>query len=355
MNEVLNQARNIHKVGCVSIVLNTHRSSPENRQDPIRLKNLLHEAEKRIAKEVEAAIAKNIVKNLKALVNSIDHSKNLDSLILFANADHSSYTTLPVKVEDRVVLDRTFATRDLTRAMRRARSFFALVLSKQEARFLMGLNDQLVHEYKGNFPMKNDVFTTDALKISMSKNQDHLLEEFFNRVDKEVKSLIGSSKVPVVLATVKRNADHFLKMADHKKGYPIELTGNYNKEPLNKVIQSAWPLVKAYFVEQDRLKIEILKKASSAGDVLTDLNEIWQAIQTQKGQYLFVQKDFFQTAIKEGMNIRPIDSDNYGENRIDDLVDEMVESIHEKGGEAVFLDDFQQLEFENIALVTRPQ
>jgi hypothetical protein len=353
MDDTLKKAKHIHKDGCVSIIMNSHRTSPENRQDGIRLKNMLNEAEKRLNSQLDKKLAGKIVERLKNLAESIDHSKNLDSLVLFANADHSSYTTLPIKVDDRVIVDRTFATRDLIRAMRRESSYFILVLSKNEARLLMGLHDNLIHEYQGVFPMKNEIFTTDPLKISMSKGQDQLIEEFFNRVDKEAEALMGNSRAPVVLVTEKRNAEHFMKMADHKDRFTLHLTGNYSKAGGNELAKLVWPLVKQHNIQQEQDKIVALKEAVSAGNVLSDLDEIWQAIQSRKGYLLFVEKDYFQPAIMEGRSIIPVNELDESSKGIDDVVDEMIESILEKGGDAVFVEKGLLKDFNEVALVTR--
>ena len=353
MDDTLHKARRIHKLGCVSIIMNSHRSSPENRQDGIRLKNLIAEADKRLLKQVNRELALNVSKNLHELANSIDHNKNLDSLILFANEDYMTYTTLPLSVEDRVVVDKTFATRDLIRALRKEATYYLLILSRQEARLVKAQNDRLVMEFKGKFPMKNEVFTTDPLKLSMSKGQDHMIEEFFNRVDKEVQHRAKNASLPIVLVTEKRNGDHFLKVADHKEGYRIQLTGNHSKESGKDVILKAWPLVKEYLDSLEKEKVGMLQQAISKGNVLSDMDEVWQAIQSRKGHLLFVDKNYFSKAFAEEGSIRPIKGKAVGTHVIEDVVDEMIESILEKGGDAVFVDPDQLNDYKNLVLVTK--
>ena len=353
MNELLQKVRNIRAKACLSIVMNSHRSSPENLQDSIRLKNLIREAERRLTSEFDKALADKVLKNLHELAENIDHSVNLDSLVLFVNADFTAYTTLPAKVRDRVIIDDTFATRDLIRLMRMESAYYILVLSRGEARFIKALNDGLVREYYGKFPMKNEAEAKVSLKQSSAKGQDQKLEEFFNRVDKEIQDLTGQNNLPIALVTEKRNADHFMKMADHKDRYAISLAGNHSRERSQEIVSRVWPLVRDHLSKIEKEKIDLLRQAVSAGNVLSDMDEVWHAIQARKGHLLFVEKNFIRAAFHDEGSIRPLKGRARGSHIIDDVVDEMIEGIQDKGGETVFVDQEQLGDFKHLALVTR--
>ena len=49
---------------CVTILLNTHRTHPENVQDIILLKNLLKKAEKRVVKEFDKIPVSSLLKKI---------------------------------------------------------------------------------------------------------------------------------------------------------------------------------------------------------------------------------------------------------------------------------------------------
>src|SRR5690554_4319102 len=100
---------------CVSIILNTHRTSPDNKKDSINLKNLVKEAENRLLADESKRDAQFLIKRVRELEAKIDHSKNLERLVIFVNEEVAEYTRLPISVEDRVIIDETFATRDIVR------------------------------------------------------------------------------------------------------------------------------------------------------------------------------------------------------------------------------------------------
>src|SRR4051812_24025291 len=117
MNSVLKKLKDTTSDCCVTIILNTHRTLPDNEKDPIVLKNLIKEAQARLTNECNQQSASSITDKLNTLAATIDHRHNLESLVLFVNKELAEYTRLPVAVEDRIVIDKTFATRDLIRAL----------------------------------------------------------------------------------------------------------------------------------------------------------------------------------------------------------------------------------------------
>jgi hypothetical protein len=87
MNITLKELKDIFSESCVSIILNTHRTSPDNEKDTIALKNLCKEAEERLLADERKRDAKLLIKHLQELASQIDHRHNLESLILFVNED----------------------------------------------------------------------------------------------------------------------------------------------------------------------------------------------------------------------------------------------------------------------------
>ena len=130
MNKKLNELKKVNAENCVSIILNTHRTAPDSQKDVIALKNLIKEAEERLLNSLDKKKAQAIVESLTKVESTIDHSHNLESLILFVNVDEqiAEYMRLPIPVVDRVIIDHTFATRDLLRAIHLTASYFILVL-----------------------------------------------------------------------------------------------------------------------------------------------------------------------------------------------------------------------------------
>jgi len=354
MIETLNRLKNIQSEDCITVIANTHRTSPDNRRDPILLKNLVTEAEERLAKIHDKRTAEGYADKLKALADSIDHNHNLEGLLLFVNDSVAEAIRIPVKVTDRVVIDGTFATRDLIRALHQQQSYYVLVLSRQNARLIEASSDRLVGEIKGDFPMDyGALYTTDKEALTKAKGTDNLIEEFFNRVDKAFQEHWNKQPLPLVLVSEKRNHDHFLKVTENNR-IIVTLDRNRDKEKSHHIVADAWPEVKEAFAQKNARRIEELGQAVAAQKCLSDFDDIWRAVREGRGQTLFVQVGLFQPAKIDGDGILLLEErEQQSQGFIDDVVDEMIEINLRFGGDTVFLEKGALADFKGLALTVR--
>jgi len=357
MNPLFKKIKNLQSAACVSIILNTHRTHPENEQDPINLKNLVKNAEERLYKDYDKRFVWPIMEKLNGLLETIDHRENLESLLLFVNEEVAEYTRLAIAVEDRVVLDDNFATRDLIRAEHEQEAYYTLVLSKNEARLIEAMNDKPVAEIKGLFPYKNEtLYNTEKVRRHTGDSDDDLTREFFNRIDKEIHSVIKNHPLPVMIIADERNYTHFMEIADRKEmymGYLNKNRGDENAKP-HHIIEDVWEKVHEINRDRNAKRVEGLGQAVGSGKFLSDYNEIWKAIGEGRGQTLFVKKGFFQPGKISENSITLTDESQRNEKGVyGDIVDEMIELNVSFGGDIVFLDGDQLEAFQNIALVTR--
>lgn len=74
MKTVLKELKDIKSENCVTVILNTHRTMPDNQKDPLVLKNLIKEAEQRLLanqSKKEAQILVNRLAELEAMLLSL--------------------------------------------------------------------------------------------------------------------------------------------------------------------------------------------------------------------------------------------------------------------------------------------
>lgn len=356
MNIKLKELKDIISENCVTIILNTHRTSPDNKKDPLTLKNLIKEAEERLFADENKRDAKQLVERLKDLESQIDHNHNLESLILFVNEDVTEYTRLPIAVENRVVIDHTFATRDLVRALHFETNYYVLVLSQQKVRLIEAFNDKVVAEIGNPFPIENTQFySTNKAELSNASRQTNLVAEFFNRVDKEVNKVRKENPLPVLICTEESNYHEYLKIADQKQSiFDTNLNKNRVDEKAHAIVTEAWAIVKEYTVEKNNARKGELQTAVSQNKFLSDTNEIWQAIKQGRVQTIFIEEGNFQPATWENDQIQYV-SDNLRDRKevVDDIYDELVEANMNYGGDVVFLPKGELSDFNGFGAITR--
>lgn len=356
MNLTLKQLKDINSENCITIIMNSHRTKPDYLKDELTLKNLIKEVETRLFADTTKRDAAGLMDKLNALVAEIDHSHNLDSLMLFVNHDIAEFTRLPIHVVDRVIIDDTFATRDLVRAMHAESNYYVLVLSQEKARLIEALNDKVVHEFKSPFPFENkEFFTKNKTEAAVASRQSNLIAEYFNKVDKAVNVIRKDNPLPVLICTVEENYAEYLKIADEKQSiFNSYLNKNRIGEKDHAIVKEAWKIIEEDNIKRNNDRKSELLKAVSENKFLSDTNDIWRAIKEGKIQTLFIEQGLFQPAVLENDEIVYVSEDHRTDKGvIDDIFDEMIELNMSFGGDVVFLPKGELTKFNGFGAITR--
>jgi hypothetical protein len=230
------------------------------------------------------------------------------------------------------------------------------VLSREKARLIEAYNDKVIAEVQGEFPMENDtLFSTDKHKLTMAKGTDRLIEEFFNRVDKEVMNIVHQHPLPLLICTEERNYFHYRKVADKREVIIGHLNKNRLEEAAHQIVADAWPIVKEYNEKKNKERLAELKQALNSGQFMSDYNDIWMALRMGRGRTLFIQEGLYQPArITEEDRLELVDGEKTTDKGvIDDIIDDMIEENLRFGGDNVFLPGDELEKFQGLALVTR--
>lgn len=356
MHQTLKKLKNMSSESCITIILNTHRTSPDSKKDPLLLKNLIKETERRLFEDRNKKEAQILMDRLTQLENEIDHNYNLESLILFVNEDVAEFIRLPIHVEDRVVIDNTFHTRDLIRGLHAENSYYVLVLNRQKVRLIEASNDKVVREISDPFPIENtDLFTSSPTESSNATRESNLLAEFFNRIDKEVNNIRRENPLPVLIYATESNYHDYLKIADDKDSI-IEtfVTHTDSNARAHHIVEEAWKIMSNLTKERNNARKEDLMKAVGAGNFMSDINDIWRAMQRGRVRTLFIEQGLFQPGIMttEEIQILP-EKDRSKSEVVDDIYDEMIEHNMKYGGDVVFLPKGELSKFNGFGAILR--
>lgn len=357
MKKTLEKLSNIKSEVCITLILRTHQTHPENQQDSLLLKNQITEAERRLKKEYNENTARQLIQKLEKLAEEIDHRYNDKGLILFVNEDIAKYLRVSVHPTNRVILDNTFATRTIIRALKKNTDYYTLILSKGKARLIKASSDEVLEEYtdKG-FPFEDkELLKVAKPESTKSARVTNLTQEFFNRVDKKVNAIRKEDPFSVVIYSEEINYHSYLKVADH----PNTILGhillkNFDEKAENLIKKEVWPHVMELAVSKNRKRISELEKALSTGNYLGDINEIWTALQEGRGNTIFVEEGYYQPVKEENGHftaIKPEEISSKTDNN--DIIDDMIEQCLKFGGDVVFLEKDSLKDFNKVALATR--
>jgi hypothetical protein len=343
----------------ITVTLPTHRKAPENRQDPIRVRNLVKEATDRLLAEFGKREVEPLLVRLGELAADIDHRNTLDGLGLFAHRDFARAFYLPFSLKERVVVDNTFFTRDLVFAMNRTPRYWTLVLSEKPTRLFEGTRDTLIEIREEGFPLTHrgpggEQSLPGGYGVRKSAHRDERHRQFFRQVDTALRPFMLDDPLPLVVVGVDRFLSFFNEVSDHRSAVAATVTGSHDKTAAHELAPLVWPLVKIYLAEQRRQVFAELDRAIGERRFVSTIGEAWRKAHDGRGRLLLVEEDYhFPARVDEtGRHLIPAD-DPTAPDVIDDAVDDLIEMVLAKQGRVVFVENGQLETHQRIALTLR--
>ena len=343
----------------LTITLPTHRTSPDNQQDPIRVRNLVTQATERLVSEFGKREIEPLLSKLDSVVADINYRHTLDGLVIFANQEMAQKEYLPFTLPERVIVGDTFFTRDLVFAMNRSPRYWVLVLSEQPTRLFEGTRDTLVEVQGKGFPMEHEgpggaSALPGGFGVNVSAIRDERHRQFFRAVDGALTHVLAADPLPVVLVGVDRWVSFFNEVTAHKDAVAATLLGSYDKTSAHELAKLVWPLVEAAMAERRAQYLEELNKAVGQNKVSSTVGEVWRNAHEGRGQLLLVEEDFhFAGRLDETGAILLPAEDPSAPGVIADAVDDIIETVLSKQGRVGFVPDGQLAQFQQIALILR--
>lgn len=351
----LKQLQSLINVPAVSILLPTHRTSPDNKQDPIRVKNLVDEAKTRLGEEFSPRELEPLFNRLDTLVSEINYPHTLDGLALYVSHEFAKLYYLPFSVPARVVIDKTFATRDLVYGLHRDQRYWVFLLSENSTRLLAGTGQTLEEVEDGNFPMQMTgpgatapiPFDADTAYL------DDRYRRFFQQVDSTFTEYAADESLPLIVGGVVRQVSFFQEVSQHTSAIAGTLSGNFDRASLSELSLEVWPIVQSVREAQQASALASLDAAMGIKAVVSSIEETWRLAQEGRGKLLLVEKNYHVPAIlTENGGLELVEASG-GTEVMDDAVDEIIEAVLAKGGEVAIVDDGALSAYQGIALTLR--
>lgn len=351
---LLNRLMEVKEYPCVSILLPTHRTAPDNQKNTIRLKKMVKEASEKLEQELGKRDAQSLIEKVKALAESVDISRTLDGLALFVNKDLEQRVDIPFRVMERVVIDKTFSTRDLIKTVNRGTNYYILDLSLHRARLLSCFREHATEITNNGFPMESEFDMLELNPTDFSKEKEKQIKEFFNKVDKAFRANYKMESTKIVLAGVQKNLALYREVADVKDVIYEQVEGNYESLSAHDLGKKAWERVREKNKQERHTALNEIQKAVSAQKLASGITEVWRFAIEGRVNLLVIEEDFHISAGLTDENTIVLDHSNLPERSVmPDAVDEVAEIVVDKGGKVVFVDNGTLGKYHKISAILR--
>ena len=297
----------------VSIYMPRLRPMTGVRQDSLRLKHLLQEAEEKlVARGMDPSISKAFLEPAEKMLSDIFFWKGQhDGLAIFLNSENSYFYQVPLEVPELVVVSQNFHLKPLL-GLISTDVFYILVLGQNEVRLLHaskysvsevnleGLELKFSELLKTPYPGKPRQFFDGSPKIterqspnSQAHDQEILasnphLQHFCQKIDQVLQNIIRNEQAPLVVAGLDDLMPIFLQKSSYPYLLPEGLAVNTEIMSPEDLQRQAWPIV-APFLDQARREAEVkYQKMDGTEKTSYDFKDIVPAAYHGKVECLFV-------------------------------------------------------------------
>lgn len=303
----------------VSLVLPTHRTGKEIRQDPIRLKNLLNEAEDQVrAGPWDRADPAPLLAAARDLLPEQDFwNHQLDSLALYLGPGGMRTFRLPVRHDELCLAADHFHVKPLLPLSGEEDRFLVLALSQGRVRLFKANRVQIEELDLGPIPASlEDALGRETDQPSLQyrtqvsgapaagrgaaafhghgKGDDDRevdRDRFLEAVERGLRERLSDRRRPLVLAAVEELAARFRQISRYPTITPETLEGNPDRLEGEALHRGAWPIVAPLFAAPFRRDLERFAQADGTGLASADLEQIATAVGIGRVETLFVAAD----------------------------------------------------------------
>lgn len=305
---------------CVSLYMPMQKAGPDVRQNPIRFKNLIREAEERLdAMEIRHTEAVEFLKQAHELDTSEFWENQNHGLAIFISPTVFRYYSLPIDLQELVIVSDQFHLKPLLRLTNNDGRFYILALSQKDVRFFEGTRYSVKEVEVENLPKSLDAALNydetaqdSQFRIATSKggtansaqqpgafhgqgspdrdkHQQDILQ-FFYAVDHALQEKLRNQKAPLVLAGVEYLFSIYQEANTYQHLVESGITGNPEILKPEELHEQALPLVEPLFQQSQKEEMERYQELAGAdtGKASDDVKEIIAAAYYQRVDSLFV-------------------------------------------------------------------
>ena len=283
---------------CVSIYMTTHRSSPDNEQDPIRFKNLLKEIEKSLDNYYKTDKEK-FMKPLYDVLNDEAFWKNrTESLVILMNENEGVMYELNREVKELAVVSDEYHIKPLIRNYQSYDKYYALGLSQKNFKLFEGtryyfqevnLDEDVITERTEllgddvggkvlNFGTYKGIGTGFHGHNTKNEEISKDIEKFFRYVDEFVmKNYTQVYNLPLILVSVTENQGYFRNISKNPNLLDKGIIKSYESIDINELTKEVWKVIEPMYLDKTKKLIDRFNNAQAKDLASEDLLQIAQS------------------------------------------------------------------------------
>jgi Bacterial archaeo-eukaryotic release factor family 3 len=354
---------------CVSIIIPTHKLSPERQTDKISVSKAIEKAGKLLKEKFGVYNLAPVIQSMNELFNEIDFDHNEEGLGLFVSETDRLMVKFPFPVVEKVIIGNHFEIRDLLIAEKYNTPYLLLHFNEQGAKLYHGQMDHLreikddyfpakyVDDYEYNPPGKANFHTGSSVVEQFDKDksvqQAIHFKSFLQKTDKKITPYL-TENVEMIIMAPKKELAWFHSISSHFEKVITSIHGNFQHDSLTEIANTCWKEMKTHLGNISKQEFDQFREKIGQKHAVFGLDEVWKSAKEGRALKLLVEKDFMFTGYTDEQEYLLHGSPaGVNDKILPDAVDELIRMVLDKNGGVCFTENDLLKDYNRIALITR--
>ncbi len=300
---------------CISLYMPTHRTHPENAQDPIRYKNLVKQVKESLTEKYPTAETETLLEQFEALASDHDFWKHtLDGLCVMGSSGLFEVIRLQLPAEELVMVADSFHTKPLRHILQSGDRYQVLALTMDDMHLFEGNRHSLFEiELSDDVPQT----ITEALGTELTEKHstvasyggvgggsttmhhgqggkkdevDNDSERYFRQVASDVYDRYSKpSGLPLLLAALPEHHSLFNQVNKNPFLLPNGIEINPQSVSIEKLAELSWEIMEPEYVMKLEGLAEKFNQAKANGLGSDTMEEVMEAAEASRVDTLFIE------------------------------------------------------------------
>lgn len=343
---------------CISLYQPTHRHRPENKQDPIRFKNLIQVIENSLKQKYSKEEISSLMKPLNEIAeDNMFWNYTNDGLAILANKNKCIVYKLQRSVDEIAIVADSFHIKPLIRVFQSADRFYLLELNRKEFRLYEGtryglnevkfsedtpttLKEVLGDDFTDQTPGSHSGLGSQATYHGHTDKQSEIdidTERFFRYIDRFVlENYSNPSGLPLILAALDEYHSMFKEVSHNPLLMENGIKSSFETLNAEELKDQAWKIMEPIYLDKTKKIVERYEFEKSKFLASDDLAQVAVAANEGRVDTVLVESERVIPGKinKENGRIQEANLDNPD---VDDILDDIVELVFKSKGNVVLL------------------
>jgi hypothetical protein len=361
---------------CLSLYMPTHRTHPENLQNPVRFKNLMKDLEASLlTKYSKDEIEKYLQPLLEITSGDGFWNYTSEGLAIFSSPGYSKAVDLATSPKEMAIVADSFHTKPIQHYLQSTDRFHVLAINRHDIQLFEGNRHSLVEiELHPLVPTS----MTDAL--GEEKTDKHSTVASYGGTGASMHHGHGGKKEEVDIDSERYFRAVAVSVAEHYSkptGIPLLLAAlpeyhhlfhQVNKNPLlqedgikinptavslDKLAEMAWEIMEPEFLKKQEELVSRYHQSKANGLGSEDIKEVAVALVEGRVDTLLIEADRIIASRITNLVTGNVQNKDINNPRVDDLLDDMSELAIRMGGQVTVLNPDQIPSESGVAAIFR--